>query len=167
MSESPIGAAAEADRVDGLAAVPERASGRRPEAADVSSSTERALAGLLAEVLGVERVPPDGHFFDDLGADSMVMARFCARVRKRPDLPPVSMKEVYQNPSVRSLSQAVAGPPDAVVPPPEATGVVSALAAVLAEVLGVEQVAEDAHLFDDLGADSMVMARFCARIRKR
>ena len=29
--------------------------------------------------------------FDDLGADSMLMARFCARVRKRADLPPVSI----------------------------------------------------------------------------
>ena len=32
----------------------------------------------------VERVSVDSNFFDDLGADSMVMARFCARVRKRP-----------------------------------------------------------------------------------
>ena len=30
--------------------------------------------------MGVERVSVDSHFFDDLGADSMVMAQFCARV---------------------------------------------------------------------------------------
>ena len=40
----------------------------------------------------VERVSVDSNFFDDLGADSMVMARFCARVRKRPDLPAVSIR---------------------------------------------------------------------------
>ncbi len=36
-----------------------------------------------------EQVPVDAHFFDDLGADSMLMARFCARLRKRDDLPAV------------------------------------------------------------------------------
>ena len=56
---------------------------------------ERVLAGVLADVLGIEDLPVGSHFFDDLGAHSMVMARFCARVRKRPDLPSVSMKDVY------------------------------------------------------------------------
>ena len=135
--------------------------------AESSSTTEKALAEVLAEVLGVEQVPVDGNFFDDLGADSMVMARFCARVRKRPDLRPVSMKDVYQHPSVRSLSDAVAVLPAAVLPPPAPTGLESAFAAVLAEVLGVERVPVDGHAFDDLGADSMVLARFCARVRKR
>ncbi|MCW2534506.1 MAG: non-ribosomal peptide synthetase, partial [Modestobacter sp.] len=62
----------------------------------------------LAEVLHVERVPVDGHFFADLGADSMVMAQFCARVRKREDLPSVSMTDVYQHPTVRTLATALA-----------------------------------------------------------
>ncbi|SHN84564.1 Phosphopantetheine attachment site, partial [Geodermatophilus obscurus] len=47
-------------------------------------------AAVLAEVLQVGSVDPDAHVFDDLGADSMVMARFCARVRKQADLPAVS-----------------------------------------------------------------------------
>ena len=50
---------------------------------------------------------PDAHFFDDLGADSMLMARFCARVRKRDDLPSVSIKDVYGNPTVRCLATAL------------------------------------------------------------
>ncbi len=37
---------------------------------------------MLADVVGVERVSVDSNFFDDLGADSMVMARFCARVQE-------------------------------------------------------------------------------------
>jgi len=41
-----------------------------------------------------------------LGADSMVMARFCARVRKDPSLPAVSIKDVYAHPTVRSLASA-------------------------------------------------------------
>lgn len=48
---------------------------------------EKDLAEVLADVMCVERVPIDGHFFDDLGANSLVMAHFCARVRKRADLP--------------------------------------------------------------------------------
>ena len=64
---------------------------------------------MLADVLHVERVAPDGNFFDDLGADSMVMAQFCARVRKRADLPDVSMKDVYQHPTIRGLARSLAG----------------------------------------------------------
>ena len=70
--------------------------------------------------LGVESVSVDGHFFDDLGADSLVMAQFCARVRKRPDLPSVSMKDVYQHPTISSLAAALA-PADAAPPPVESS----------------------------------------------
>ena len=107
----------------------------------------------------VERVSVDSHFFEDLGADSMVMAQFCARVRKRPELPSVSMKDVYRHPTIRSLATALA---DATLAPAE-----RALAEVLAEVVRVERVSVDSHFFEDLGADSMVMAQFCARVRKR
>ena len=52
-----------------------------------------------------------GDFFDDLGADSMVMAQFCARLRKRADLPKVSIKDVYRHSTIRSLAAAFAAPP--------------------------------------------------------
>jgi non-ribosomal peptide synthetase-like protein len=77
---------------------------------------EARFAQVLVEVLQVEHVPVDGHFFDDLGADSMTMARFCAKARKRSDLPSVSMKDVYRHPTVRSLATALA---DAVPAPAE------------------------------------------------
>ena len=69
---------------------------------------EAVFAELLAEVLRTERVSVDSHFFDDLGADSLVMAKFCARVRKRGDLPPVSMQDIYRHPTIRSLAAALA-----------------------------------------------------------
>ena len=78
-------------------------------AVPAESSTERAFAEVLAEVMGVDRVSAESNFFDDLGADSMVMARFCARVRKRPDLPAVSIKDIYQNPTIKSLAIALGG----------------------------------------------------------
>ncbi|WP_448619121.1 Pls/PosA family non-ribosomal peptide synthetase [Geodermatophilus sp. URMC 65] len=133
------------------------------EHAPTTGDVQAFLAGLLADLMGVERVPADSHFFEDLGADSMVMARFCARVRKRPDLPSVSMRDVYQHPTVSGLATALAPAPGSRAGAP----VEAELAAVLAEVLGVDAVPVDSHVFDDLGADSLVMARFCARVRKR
>ncbi len=126
-----------------------------------AAGTERILAEVLADVVGAERVPAESHFFDDLGADSMVMARFCARVRKRADLPPVSMKDIYQHPTIKSLAAALP------VVAPAAPPIERILAEVLADVVGAERVPAESHFFDDLGADSMVMARFCARVRKR
>jgi non-ribosomal peptide synthetase-like protein len=69
---------------------------------------ETVFAELLAEVLRVDRVSVDSHFFDELGADSLVMAHFCARVRKRGNLPPVSMRDVYRHPTISSLAAALA-----------------------------------------------------------
>ena len=77
---------------------------RSEEPADV----ETVFAELLAQVLRVDRVPVESHFFEELGADSLVMAHFCARVRKRGDLPSVSMKDVYAHPTISSLAAAVA-----------------------------------------------------------
>src|SRR5215213_2828362 len=123
------------------------------------SRTESTFAEILADVVRVERVSVDSNFFDDLGADSMVMAQFCARVRKRPDLPSVSIKDVYQHRTIRSLAAALA---DTAPVPLERV-----LADVLTDVVRAERVSVDSNFFDDLGADSMVMAQFCARVRKR
>src|SRR5438128_6486136 len=73
-----------------------------------TTGAESIFAEMLADVLRVDRVSVDSHFFDELGADSLVMAHFCARVRKRGDLPSVSMKDIYAHPTIRSLAGAVA-----------------------------------------------------------
>jgi non-ribosomal peptide synthetase-like protein len=87
-----------------------------------TTGTERMLAEVLADIVRVERVSVDSHFFDDLGADSLVMAHFCARVRKRADLPSVSMKDIYRHPTIRSLAAALGDaaptPIESPVPPP-------------------------------------------------
>ncbi|MFE4992510.1 Pls/PosA family non-ribosomal peptide synthetase [Streptomyces mirabilis] len=92
-----------------------------------ATDTERLLADVLAGVVRVEQVPVDSHFFNDLGADSLVMAQFCARVRKRGDMPAVSMKDIYRHPTIRSLAIALvdaapapAAAPTAPVPSPSA-----------------------------------------------
>src|SRR5438046_1311302 len=73
-----------------------------------TTGAESIFAEVLADVLRVDRVSVDSHFFDELGADSLVMAHFCARVRKRGDLPSVSMKDIYRYPTIRSLAAALA-----------------------------------------------------------
>src|SRR2546427_5137394 len=73
-----------------------------------TTGAESIFAEMLADVLRVDRVSVDSHFFDELGADSLVMAHFCARVRKRGDLPSVSMKDIYRHPTIRSLAAALA-----------------------------------------------------------
>src|SRR5262245_50104743 len=75
---------------------------------DPMTPAERTFAEVLADVLRVERLSADSHFFDELGADSLVMAKFCARVRKRGDLPSVSMQDIYRHPTIRSLAAALA-----------------------------------------------------------
>ena len=70
---------------------------------------ERRLAGLLASVMRQDEVAVDANFFEELGADSLVMAQFCARVRKQPDLPSVSMKDVYRHPTIKSLATSLGG----------------------------------------------------------
>jgi len=89
-----------------------RAASLGPTSAEVgpavpTSVIEGVLAEVLTEILGVDRVSVESHFFDELGADSMILARFCARVRKREGLPPVSMKQVYRHPTIRSLAASI------------------------------------------------------------
>ena len=103
----------------------------RPPAAPASTPAAAGYAALLAEVLGVAEVAPDAHFFDDLGADSMLMARFCARARKRADLPSVSIKDVYRHTTVMALAAALAPAPAAALVPASAPAPAAASAAVL------------------------------------
>ena len=129
----------------------------------VQIQVQDRLAEVLSGVLDIEHVPVEADFFQDLGADSLIMAQFCARVRKQPDLPAVSIKDIYQNPTISALAAALA-------PAEEASATVQVqerLAEVLADVLGMQQVPMDADFFQDLGADSLVMAKFCARMRKQ
>jgi non-ribosomal peptide synthetase-like protein len=66
---------------------------------------EHFLTRVLAEVLTVDHVSTADHFFDDLGANSLLMARFCARIRQRPGMANVSMRDIYLNPTVARLAE--------------------------------------------------------------
>ena len=48
----------------------------------------------------VERVSVEDNFFKELGAHSLLMARFCAKIRQHPALSDVSMRDIYLNPTI-------------------------------------------------------------------
>src|SRR5947207_3428350 len=98
----------------------------RDRCADAMTRAERTLAEVLADVLRADRLSVDNHFFEELGADSLVMARFCARVRKRGDLPSVSMKDIYRHPTIRSLAAALADAAPKPVQPPVSVAIEAA-----------------------------------------
>ena len=68
---------------------------------------ERILAETLAETAGVGSISIDSNFFDDLGLDSLMIAHFCARVRKQAKLPSISVKDCYQHPTIRGLAASL------------------------------------------------------------
>ena len=116
------------------------------EAAEHSAprtGTERALAQALGEVLGMEDVSAAAHFFDDLGANSLLLAHFSARVRRETDLPPLAMQDLYQHPTIRQLAVALEEDrPSAdtevwAEPPPPTTRQVGAAQVALCGVLQV------------------------------
>src|SRR4051794_26820287 len=71
------------------------------------TDTERTLAGALANILRVEHVSIEDDFFDDMGANSLLMARFCAVIRKNQRMSAVSMRDIYVNPTIATLSTHV------------------------------------------------------------
>jgi non-ribosomal peptide synthetase-like protein len=62
------------------------------------------LQAALAEVLRVEHVSTEHHFFDDLGANSLLMARVCAATRRNPGMSNVSMRDIYMHPTIAKLA---------------------------------------------------------------
>jgi len=68
------------------------------------SATEKVLADTLAEVLGLDRVSAEADFFDELGASSLLMARFIAAL---PAGTTASMRDIYENRTVRRLAAVI------------------------------------------------------------
>jgi non-ribosomal peptide synthetase-like protein len=81
------------------------------------TATERLLCRALKETLACGEVSIDADFFNDYGAHSLLMARFCAKIRKLSPLTPVAMRDIYTNPTVRKLARALqqTQPPGAAV----------------------------------------------------
>ena len=65
---------------------------------------EEILAGIYAQVLGLERVGVDDSFFD-LGGDSLSAMRVIAAINTSLDAAHLAVRTLFHAPSVRSLSQ--------------------------------------------------------------
>lgn len=96
---------------------------------------ERQLAAVLADLLHLDKVSATAHFFDDLGANSLVLARFCARARTLPDIPAPAMQDVYLNPTLQGLAarleasgSELAGSPEDWTPPVSSRGALASTA---------------------------------------
>ncbi|GLZ36653.1 non-ribosomal peptide synthetase [Actinokineospora sp. NBRC 105648] len=71
------------------------------------TALEASLAGIWAEVLGVERVGVHDNFFD-LGGDSILSIQVISRVRAALGAAP-SPRQLFDTPSVAALAEVVAG----------------------------------------------------------
>ncbi|MGN7250506.1 Pls/PosA family non-ribosomal peptide synthetase [Arthrobacter sp. SAFR-014] len=69
-----------------------------------ASPAETSLVEQLEAILALDRISTDAHFFNDLGANSLLMAHFCARIRRETSLTPAAMQDIYQHPTIRQLA---------------------------------------------------------------
>ena len=69
------------------------------------TETEQVLVGALTEVMKIERASVKDDFFQDLGAHSLLMARFGAEIRKKLSISSVSMQDIYLNPTIAQLAR--------------------------------------------------------------
>lgn len=94
----------------GTAAGAAAASQGRPLSAptgDQADTTQRAIAGIWAEVLGLPEVGLDQHFFD-LGGSSLLLARVRHRLEQR-GLGPVSLLDLVRHPTIADLAAFLDG----------------------------------------------------------
>lgn len=81
-------------------------SGNQPYVAP-EPGLQTALAGRLAVELSIDSVSANAHFFNDLGADSLLMTRFVLSISTQlPDVR-VSINQLYQNPSIIELAESM------------------------------------------------------------
>jgi non-ribosomal peptide synthetase-like protein len=69
---------------------------------------EEKIASSWAELLCVPTVSRDGDFFKDLGGHSLLAAQMVSRLRRMPELAGVSVRDVYDCPTVAKLADRYA-----------------------------------------------------------
>ena len=71
------------------------------------TATESDLAEQFSALMQIDQVSVDANFFDELGANSLLIARFVARLRNNLGIKQLSLKEIYQHPSIRQLAELI------------------------------------------------------------
>ncbi|MET9290354.1 amino acid adenylation domain-containing protein [Streptomyces sp. NPDC003077] len=126
-----------------------------------AGSVRAVVAGIWAEVLGVESVGAQDNFFD-LGGHSLLAAQVVSRLRGEFGVE-LELSALLESPTLEELSDRVvaAGGRVEVVP---AGSVRAVVAGIWAEVLGVESVGAQDNFFD-LGGHSLLAAQVVSRLR--
>lgn len=68
---------------------------------------ETGIGSILADLLKLEQISVHDHFFEDLGANSLLMARFSSRLRRELNVGDVSMRDIYLNPTIRRFGECL------------------------------------------------------------
>jgi len=71
------------------------------------TETEATVAEALAEILSMAAVSVEDHFFEDMGANSLLMAQLSSALRERIPQANLSMREIYLNPTVTKLAKVI------------------------------------------------------------
>ncbi len=75
--------------------------------AEPETALQRLLCEALQSSLALDVVSIDGDFFKEYGAHSLLMARFCARIRQVAPLMQIAMRDIYAHTTVRRLAAAL------------------------------------------------------------
>lgn len=65
---------------------------------------QEALAAILSELLQTDNLSRRDDFFNALGANSLILAQFCTRIREQLGISDLSMKDLYQHASIEKLA---------------------------------------------------------------
>ena len=76
----------------------------RPDIVPPASALERQIATVWEQLFAPTPVSTEDDFFLDLGGHSLLAARMISELRKSPALQQLSMADVYQHPTIRTLA---------------------------------------------------------------
>ena len=106
LAEFPVLTSGKIDR-QALPAPCARRGGAPGTVVEPATRTEELIAAAVADVLDLDRVSVTSQLVDDLGANSLTLARISAQLRRKTDLPPVAIRLMYSHPTVRDLADAL------------------------------------------------------------
>ncbi|MFC9678286.1 amino acid adenylation domain-containing protein [Streptomyces sp. NPDC056948] len=133
-----------------------------PRPAAAGSAVQGVVAGVWAEVLGVESVGAQDNFFD-LGGHSLLAAQVVSRLRSEFGVE-LELSALLESPTLEELSGRVEAAGGQVESVSAGSAVQGVVAGVWAEVLGVESVGAQDNFFD-LGGHSLLAAQVVSRLR--
>ena len=146
-----------------LAAAPSLGLDATRPVAEPSGETERLVAAIWAEVLGLKRVDMETSFFE-AGGSSLLLLTLHRRLGELPGYR-LSLPELMRRPTVRGIAERLQpreGPENQ--PEPKEPDLAEQVSRVFARVLGQPVGADESLL--ELGADSMTMARCLTALRR-